>query len=133
MLHKEFIEAWKATGSDAEIKRQKLDDIRTFLFWSDWHSPILSASTNLILNAQLFGVSLATTLDIRNVRNNLLAVYVLMTAQNIQTSDMDKFLSEITPELYNTFTGEPFVYDSEQKIIYYNYHKGDYKEGITLN
>lgn len=139
-LHQEMIAAWNAPISEIDSKWERLNKkyksnpSMLFLQWRDWHSPVLSITTNLILAGTLVGGDLAKAMHLSDARSRILNIYVQMKAQGIPAEKVPEFLAISSKVLYNPLTEKPFEYDASSKMIYFvSQPEYGYKQGLILS
>lgn len=138
-LEKAMQDAWKAPPNEAPTKWQAINDAHPHGKWfylSDWHSPITSIVTNLVLGGVLVGQELTKAVDYSAARSNLLLLYNHMLANHIAPEAAMAFIAQSPDEMRNPLSGEPFLYDPQRKLLYFNRTIEGYpdvQEGILLN
>lgn len=139
-FEKAMLEAWKAPPQEAAAKWQTINEQWpriTFLHAADWHSPFYSVTTNLVLGGVLVGQDLTKAVDYGAVKSNLLVLYTYIIANNITPEAIPVFLSNSPSEFRNPLTGQPFQYDPQAKLLYFDRQveglSNALREGVLLN
>lgn len=136
-FHKDFIAAWNTPPIHADaawapfFKRYKSKELHCYLNLSDWHSPRLSITANLVISGMAVGGDLSRAQNAIDARSRILNLYVQIKTLGIAPAEIQAFLNNAPKALYNPFTETPMNYDAASNSIYFTRTDG-IKEGFVL-